>query len=108
MSDYINIYLWLFFVHLVTDFPLQGDFLATMKTKNLFILLVHSGIWTGGICYVLTHFGLFSYWKLVFLLIGHAAADRVKDRYSPEDKKLTTSLYIDQLWHAIQLLVVMF
>jgi len=108
VPELINIYLWLFFAHLVTDFPLQGDFLANMKARSIFILLVHSGIWTGGICYVLVYFGLFSYWKLIFLLVGHAVADRLKDRYSPEEKKLTASLYIDQLWHAFQLLAVMF
>jgi hypothetical protein len=120
----------LYFCNLVLDYPLQGTFLAECKQKNNYILFVHCAIWALGISIVLLPLGLFAWWKVIMLLVGHYIIDYWKCRglykrwpykliieYTEVDnstfaKKVKApvisdcnSLYIDQLLHVIQILL---
>lgn len=115
------IFLFLYFINLILDYPLQGSFLAEYKSKNDYILFVHCAIWGLGIWFALMPFGLFAWWKLIMLVGGHFIIDRWKCRkhYKLWPKKKTTdgiiakvpvisdwmSLYIDQTLHVIQIIL---
>lgn len=121
----------LYFSNLVLDYPLQGSFLAEWKQKNNYILFVHCAIWALGLSIVLLPLGLFAWWKVIMLLVGHFIIDYWKCRrlykkwpltnksitsieYDGSAKKITeekqplisdiNSLYIDQALHVIQIL----
>lgn len=92
--------------HYIGDYPLQGDFLANFKGKLDYILFCHALIWTGCIAAVLAYFGVFAWWKIVFLLVGHMVIDRWKSRKEDKTKALTLDLWIDQGLHMAQILLV--
>lgn len=104
---YLEYFLILYFFNLVLDYPLQGAFLAEYKQKNNYILFVHSAIWSLGLSIVLMGLGLFAWWKVVMLLIGHYLIDYWKCRslYKKWNIKDWNSLYIDQGLHVIQILL---
>lgn len=115
----------LYFANLVLDYPLQGTFLAEYKQKNNYVLFVHCAIWGLGISIVLMGLGMFAWWKLVMLVIGHYLIDYWKCRgiYKKWPTKKVPfayitntyhkepiisdycSLYIDQFLHVVQLLI---
>jgi hypothetical protein len=91
----------------IADYPLQGDFLGTMKSKYNYLLFVHCFIWTTCIMAGLIYFGLFEWWKILFLFILHFLIDKWKCRNkNKEEKGFTSLLWIDQLLHFIQILIV--
>jgi Protein of unknown function (DUF3307) len=92
--------------HYIGDYPLQGDFLANFKGKLDYVLFCHALIWTGCVCAVLGYFGVFAWWKAVFLLIGHFAIDRWKARKTDKTHSLTKDLWIDQALHLGQIALV--
>jgi hypothetical protein len=106
-----------FLAHFLADYPLQGDFLATWKSKSYYILFVHSFIWASLVSLALISFGLYAPWKFLVLLIPHAIIDGWKCRTfkSPEDRQKTLGItmngmqafFIDQALHALQLAVVL-
>ena len=97
----------LYVANLILDYPLQGTFLAEFKSKNNYILFVHCAIWAFGLSVVLMPLGLFAWWKVVMLLIGHIIIDYWKCRglYKKWNIKDWTSLYIDQALHVVQVLL---
>ena len=97
----------LYVANLILDYPLQGTFLAEFKAKNNYILFVHCAIWSFGLSVVLMPLGLFAWWKVAMLLIGHIAIDYWKCRglYKKWNIKDWTSLYIDQALHVVQVLL---
>ena len=110
----------LYFANLVLDYPLQGTFLAEYKQKNNYILFVHCAIWALGISIVLLPLGLFAWWKVIMLLVGHFVIDYWKCRGLYKKKLPETSipripseptkedlraLYIDQGLHIIQIIL---
>jgi len=111
----------LYFANLILDYPLQGTFLANFKSKNNYILFVHCAIWALGISIVLLPLGLFAWWKVIMLLVGHFIIDYWKchrlyikknidenqiPRNSGEPTKADfNALYIDQGLHVLQILV---
>lgn len=97
----------LYFANLVLDYPLQGSFLAEWKQKNNYILFVHCAIWALGISIVLLPLGLFAWWKVIMLLVGHYLMDYWKCRGLYKKWNITdwNSLYIDQTFHTIQVLL---
>ena len=97
----------LYVANLILDYPLQGTFLAEYKAKNNYILFVHCAIWALGLSVVLIPLGLFAWWKVVMLLIGHIVIDYWKCRglYKKWNIKDWTSLYIDQALHVVQVLL---
>ena len=101
----------LLFAHLLADYPLQGEFLATMKGKNMMALISHAGIWTGTI---LTAVYLMGYevtmFDVITLFIVHAIADYLKAANKLWYKKMDAlkgGLVIDQLIHVVQILVLL-
>ena len=105
-------FLILIFAHLLADYPLQGDFLATMKGKNAIALVTHAGIWTGCIA---TAGYLIGYnvdiVDVVLLFSVHTVADQLKAAnklwYRGTDN-LKGGLLLDQMIHVIQILLFMF
>lgn len=97
----------LYVANLILDYPLQGTFLAEFKAKNNYILFVHCAIWALGLSVLLMPLGLFAWWKVVMLLVGHIVIDYWKCRglYKKWKIKDWTSLYIDQFLHIIQVLL---
>ena len=115
------VFLILYFINLVLDYPLQGTFLAEHKQHNNYVLFVHSAIWGIGISIALIGFGMFAWWKVAMLVIGHYAIDYWKCRRIYEvwpkkrlsyidDKKVPVfsdygAYYFDQFLHVIQILL---
>jgi hypothetical protein len=101
----------LIFAHLLADYPLQGDFLANMKGKNLIVLLTHAGIWTGTIATATYLIGLdINYLDIVSLFVVHAVADYLKAKPVGFYKKLDSlksGLLIDQGIHLAQIIVLL-
>lgn len=101
----------LIFAHLLADYPLQGEFLATMKGKNVIVLVSHAGIWTG---VILTAVHLLGYdvtlFDVVSLFTVHAIADYAKAKPLGFYKKLDVlrgGLLIDQSIHLVQIIVLL-
>lgn len=102
-------FLFLMFGHLLADYPLQGEFLSTMKGKNKILLVSHAGIWTG----VVTVFGYtlgfdISYLDIASLFIVHAVADYLKAANKLWYKRMDAlkgGLLVDQLIHVAQIIV---
>ena len=100
----IKEFIVLYFFNLLFDYPLQGTFLAEGKKYSLYLLWVHSAIWGFGLSIVLIFFGIFSLWKLVFLVCGHFVIDfwKARELYG----RLLTgnqALYVDQSLHILQI-----
>ncbi|OLS39138.1 DUF3307 domain-containing protein [Bacillus sp. MRMR6] len=97
----------LMFAHLLADYPLQGEFLANMKGKNLIVLISHAGIWTGCIAIAGYLIGFdISYLDIALLFVVHAVADYLKATNKLWYKNLDSlkgGLLIDQLIHLGQL-----
>lgn len=93
-------------IHCLADYPLQGDFLANMKEKNYFLLLVHCFIWSGMVYGGFYLMGLTNN-PAVFnsLFIGHLFVDKWKCERTDKTKALTTDLYIDQALHVTQIII---
>ena len=103
----MQIFLILYFCNLVLDYPLQDEFLKKYKCENNYALFVHCAIWALGLSIVLMPLGLFTWWKVIMLLVGHFVIDYWKCRglYKKWNIKDWTSLYIDQLLHIVQILL---
>ena len=104
-------FLTLLFAHLLADYPLQGEFLATMKGKNMIVLISHAGIWTGTIL-VATHLLGFDITLLdvASLFVVHAVADYMKAKPVGIYKKLDSlkaGLVLDQSIHVLQIIVLL-
>ena len=101
--------LFLQLMNYIADYPLQGDFLGIYKSKYDYLLFVHCFIWTGVLCISLQYLEIFSLWKLVFLFIGHFIVDRWKCRHiKNKEIGLTKLLWIDQLIHFLQIIIISF
>lgn len=102
-------FLALMFAHLVADYPLQGEFLATTKGKNMISLFSHAGIWTGVIAVTSVLIGLpINLFDIVSLFSVHAVADYMKAKPVGFYKKLNPlgkGLLIDQLVHVLQIII---
>lgn len=98
----------MFTLHLIADYPMQGDFLANIKGKNFFLLLCHSFMWAGIIYFGLKYLGMAEPWEFWCLGIVHAAIDKWKCMRPDKSKALTTDLYIDQALHGVQIAAAMY
>lgn len=101
----------LIFAHLLADYPLQGDFLATTKGKNIISLVSHAGIWTGTILVAVHLMGYsVNFVDVAALFIVHTAADYMKSKPIGIYKRLDAlkgGLLLDQSIHLLQILVLM-
>lgn len=98
-------FIWLLFAHYIGDIALQTDMLAKNKSSRWYIMFAHCMIWTACICVGLQFLGLYTFWKVLFLLFGHWVCDKWKSSklQTPETWHF---IYYDQIWHIIQLLIV--
>lgn len=105
----LYIFLVLNLVNYICDYPLQNFFLAEWKQKNDYALFVHCFIWAMGLSVCLNHYGLFSWWKLGMLFVGHYLMDYWKCRLVYKKMNLSDemSFYIDQTFHLVQILLCM-
>ena len=98
--------LWFLFVaHHLGDMVFQTSFIAQYKRDKIFVMLFHAIIWAGVVSIPLYLFGMFTYWKIAWLVFGHAAIDTWKVR-QPRDEKHFWCIYVDQILHWVQLSVV--
>jgi len=102
--DYLFAFLVLFWLHFVADYPLQGEFLAKFKGSYDYLLFCHAVIWAGTISAGLVYLGLFAYWKVAMLLIGHFIIDMWKAQKPDKVNALTKDLWIDQALHMVQII----
>lgn len=101
----LELMLWLFGAHYIGDIALQSDWIANMKRERWYILFAHVMIWTTVVCIPLRLFDALSAWNLIFLFVGHYAADWLKCR-TPKEPKYWHYIYYDQGWHLCQLAIV--
>lgn len=95
------------FLHYLGDYPLQGNYLAVTKGKNLYNLFVHSFIYSFTVSLVFFVSGGWSLSKFFVLLISHIIIDFVKANAKSEEHRETLHLYIDQLMHIVIMLLLM-
>lgn len=114
-------------VHYLIDWCWQTQFIAEHKRTFKTIMFAHVFTWTLGITTLLALFGIFAWWKVLFLFAGHWAADKQKadlvyfyrrydhtvdrTRYLYErerDKYFGKLLFKDQLFHFAQIAIVFF
>ena len=111
----------LLFTGFVLDYPLQDEFLKKYKSQNNLVLLIHCSIWSFGLGIVLLYLGLFEWWKVGMLFVGHFLCDYWKCRRLYKKWPMKTvvgewnqksktpvigdwgSYYIDQMFHIIQI-----
>jgi len=90
-------------LHCIADFPLQGDFLATHKATNKFIMSVHCTMWTFIVFLGLKYYGIYQWFHIPFLWITHFMIDSLTCSLRGNGKELTSNLIIDQILHLITL-----
>ena len=84
--------------HYIADFPLQGDFVAQMKGKRLYILFAHVTIYASVVSAVLFYFGRYADWKFGVILVTHMLIDWWKSQ-QPRDDAHWHLIYYDQAGH---------
>ena len=83
----------LVFCHLVGDYVLQSNFLATTKGENWYHLFVHCAL------YCLPFVIVFSItWQLAYIFVIHVIADALKARY------YKIGYVTDQIVHCVAML----
>ncbi len=76
----------MWFAHCLGDMVFQSNFMAEYKSKFWYAMFSHVFIWTMGVSLVLHYFGIFAYWKFIFLFVGHWAMDMWKSRQTRDDE----------------------
>ena len=71
------ILIYIVFCHLIGDYVLQSDFIASTKGKNWYHLFVHCALYCVPFLLV---FGLS--WQLAIIFISHLIIDPLKARYN--------------------------
>jgi hypothetical protein len=97
-----NFFILLFFHHLA-DVSLQPTWLIDNKKKHWFSIYEHCFVWSGVIGLTLYYLGIFSWWKVVFLFVGHFLIDLFKYRFT----KNYNWVYLDQILHYLQICLVL-
>jgi hypothetical protein len=95
---------FLLLAHLLYDFHWQGEYIATNKKSNLFILAIHALTWAMLLGAVLCFTGEFSLSKVGFLFVSHFVIDLIKCRAKNGQSMMW--LYIDQSLHFVTMLIV--
>jgi len=98
---------WLLVAHVIADWCIQGDYVATNKGKHSIIMLAHCIAWAGIVCIPLAIFKVLVWQKIPFLVVGHFVIDSWKVQQQ-DNTKFLRHLCIDQALHICQLLVVAF
>jgi hypothetical protein len=84
--------------HFLGDFPLQGDYLSSMKGKSWEHLFYHCAEYTG----VFVLFAHASPWQAIALFTPHFIVDAAKARYN-----LIPWLWLDQFLHIVTIVLVL-
>jgi hypothetical protein len=84
--------------HFLADFPLQGDYLSSMKGKSWEHLFYHCAEYTG----VFVIFAHPLLWACAALFAPHFLIDALKARY-----KVIPWLWLDQLLHILTIVVIL-
>ncbi|KKM77568.1 hypothetical protein LCGC14_1368670 [marine sediment metagenome] len=95
----------LWFAHCLGDMVFQSNFMAEYKNKFWYAMFSHVFIWTMCVSLVLHYFGIFTYWKFIFLFVGHWIMDMWKSK-QPKDDEHRWCMYVDQGWHLTQVIAV--
>ena len=98
--------LFIFGLHYIADFPLQGEFLAQMKGSKVYLLFAHSMIYATVLSAGLLYFSVFSVWKFFILMVSHMLIDSWKCR-KPKDEEHWHLIYYDQAGHLLINLVLL-
>lgn len=77
-------------IHFIADFPFQGDWLGTQKSKSWELMVYHCLIYAG----VFVVFGGVETVYAAILFASHLAIDSLKARW-----KLIKPIWVDQLLH---------
>ena len=86
--DILHMLLVLVFCHLVGDYVLQSNFLATTKGSNWYHLFVHCAL------YCLPFFIVFGVmWQLACIFLTHLIIDSLKARYNKINYPVDQVLY---------------
>ena len=102
--------LYLIFVHFIADWELQKQWTAESKGKYTIVLVVHCIVWTGCLSIAMHHLEIWELWKTLFLFTGHLTIDKWKcwvyEKTPLCKQKSMIHLYIDQLFHILQVIFV--
>lgn len=106
--NYLTLYILLIGGHTIGEYALQSNWIATEKCKSLYVLFVHSMIWTTVISIfgLMMGFGIDSKMILFVLLVPHFIMDYTKAQTKWFGKLVPNSkvqLTIDQTFHYLQL-----
>ena len=96
---------WLLFAHCIGDMVFQTNFIAQYKGKDWLAMLSHLIIYTGTITLALVLMDIYSFWKVVVVLISHWLIDNWKSK-APKDDAHWHYLYYDQGMHLIILIII--
>lgn len=102
----INLAISFLLLHLLADFPLQGEFLAKGKATNAYLMFAHCAIyagvmWIGWIFWGLPAPGV----AFLLILYSHWMIDWWKCNVVKPKDALTIGLWIDQALHIIVLAI---
>jgi len=101
----LELIFWLVFAHMIGDMSLQTSFIAQNKGKYFYLMFAHVMIYMGVIGIAFNLLGIFNWYAMLWIAVGHLAMDMWKSR-QPRDDAHFYQIYIDQGWHYFQLLVV--
>ena len=96
--------------HLVGDYLIQNDWMATKKKSSSFVCAIHCSIWTAAVVL----FGSWPLWTIPVLFVTHFAQDRTNaiERYmhlvgqrefAREPFSPWSRIIIDNIWHIVVL-----
>lgn len=94
--------IWLIFLHHLADVAFQPSWLIENKKVHWWSIYEHAMVWTFVISVGLVVFGAFSWWKVLFLLVGHF----IIDAFRYWKFKSWNYIYLDQALHYAQILFV--
>lgn len=111
--NYLTLYILLVGAHTIGDYALQSNWIAMEKCKSLYVLFVHTMIWTTTVSIfgLLMGFALDAKMILGVLLIPHFIMDYTKAQSKWFGKVVSIPKYqlaIDQVFHYVQLAVLLY
>ena len=105
---FINRFIWLIFAHFIGDGALQSEWVAVHKGRKPHVMFGHAMIYVTCVSVVLQGLGIYAFWKVPFIVIGHMCCDWVKCDARERSGDKILFIWLDQVFHLIQLLVVYF
>ena len=95
--------MWLVLCHLIGDYVLQSDYIATTRGKNWYHLFVHSALYCVPFAFLFTYLAVPGYiTEIGYLFISHFILDMAKARYD------VISIVEDQAIHYVLLVNILY